>query len=114
MECDAVISASRHLDKHAGAGMRREIVAISSLTIAGWNGRDWEALKRHIEELAKLGIKRSAKCLRRRSCGRRGDVLRNAGGIRPAQCFEMEWHDPVLGRSLRHSYVITNLPISGE
>ena len=80
MECDAVVSASRHLDKPAGAGVRREIVAISSLTIAGWTGRDREAQKRHIEELAKLGIKRSAKCPRRRSCGRRGDVLRNADG----------------------------------
>ena len=33
------------------------------------------------------------------------------GGIRPAASFEMELEDPVLKRSLRHRYTITNLPV---
>ncbi len=32
------------------------------------------------------------------------------GGIRPAQVFEMELHDPKLGRSLQHRYVVEILP----
>lgn len=32
------------------------------------------------------------------------------GGIRPAQVFEMELHDPKLGRSLHHRYVVEVLP----
>jgi hypothetical protein len=32
------------------------------------------------------------------------------GGIRPAQVFEMELHDPKLGRSLHHRYVVEILP----
>jgi len=35
------------------------------------------------------------------------------GGLRPAQRFEFELEDPILGRSLRHSYAIRTLPISG-
>ena len=35
------------------------------------------------------------------------------GGIRPAASFEMELEDPVLKRSLRHRYTITNLPVEG-
>lgn len=32
------------------------------------------------------------------------------GGIRPSQVFEMELHDPRLGRSLHHRYVVDILP----
>jgi hypothetical protein len=35
------------------------------------------------------------------------------GGLRPAQRFEFELADPVLGRSLRHAYAIRTLPIAG-
>jgi hypothetical protein len=35
------------------------------------------------------------------------------GGLRPAQRFEFELEDPILGRSLRHSYAIRTLPIAG-
>lgn len=35
------------------------------------------------------------------------------GGLRPAQRFAFELEDPVLGRSLRHEYVIHTLPIAG-
>jgi hypothetical protein len=35
------------------------------------------------------------------------------GGIRPAQAFEMELHDPVLDRSIKHSYSIEVLPDEG-
>ena len=35
------------------------------------------------------------------------------GGIRPAQAFEMELHDPVLGRSIKHRYDIEVLPDEG-
>jgi hypothetical protein len=35
------------------------------------------------------------------------------GGLRPAQRFEFELEDPVLGRSLRHGYNIRTLPIAG-
>jgi hypothetical protein len=35
------------------------------------------------------------------------------GGIRPAPRFEMELEDPVLGRTLRHAYSITALPVEG-
>ncbi|MDQ8033756.1 MAG: DUF2848 domain-containing protein [Bordetella sp.] len=33
------------------------------------------------------------------------------GGIRPSTTFIMELHDPVLGRSLRHRYDVTTLPV---
>lgn len=33
------------------------------------------------------------------------------GGIRPADRFEMDLHDPVLGRILRHGYDIAVLPV---
>jgi hypothetical protein len=33
------------------------------------------------------------------------------GGIRPAGCFAMELHDPVLGRSIRHAYDVHDLPV---
>jgi hypothetical protein len=35
------------------------------------------------------------------------------GGIRPARSFRFELHDPVLGRSLGHSYSIETLPMPG-
>jgi hypothetical protein len=35
------------------------------------------------------------------------------GGLRPAQRFEFELADPVLGRSLGHGYDIRTLPIAG-
>ncbi len=35
------------------------------------------------------------------------------GGIRPADAFEMELHDPVLGRSIKHRYTIEVLPDEG-
>jgi F0F1-type ATP synthase membrane subunit c/vacuolar-type H+-ATPase subunit K len=35
------------------------------------------------------------------------------GGIVSAETFEMELEDPVLGRSLRHSYRIVSLPEEG-
>ena len=35
------------------------------------------------------------------------------GGIRPAEAFEMELHDPVLGRSITHRYTIEILPDEG-
>jgi hypothetical protein len=35
------------------------------------------------------------------------------GGIRPAAAFEMQLEDPVLGRSIRHTYKIVPLPVEG-
>lgn len=35
------------------------------------------------------------------------------GGIRPTSLFEMELHDPVKNRSLKHAYKIIELPIAG-
>ena len=35
------------------------------------------------------------------------------GGIRPAQRFEFEIEDPVLGRIIRHGYDVTLLPVRG-
>jgi hypothetical protein len=35
------------------------------------------------------------------------------GSIKPAECFEMEMYDPVLQRSLSHSYWIETLPDNG-
>lgn len=40
-------------------------------------------------------------------------TLAAIGGIRPAQRFEIELEDPVLGRTLRHAYAIETLPIHG-
>lgn len=233
-----MIRASIRLNKHRRTGVRTENVSVASLTIAGWTGRDREALRRHIEELAKLGIKpptttpcyytltpdllttaeevsfsgtdssgeaefvqfflddgvwiglgsdhtdrrveaysvtvSKQMCRKplgpdlwafddlalhwdelvirsyvieqgRRTLYQEGPVARMRdpkelaagapkavdgclpagaamfcgtlaaiGGIRPAERFEMELHDPVLGRSMQHSYAIRNLPITGE
>jgi hypothetical protein len=35
------------------------------------------------------------------------------GGIRPADAFEFELEDPVLGRTIRHQYAVTPLPVEG-
>lgn len=40
-------------------------------------------------------------------CGTPGAI----GGVRPASRFEMEIHDPVLNRSLKHAYDIDELPV---
>lgn len=40
-------------------------------------------------------------------CGTPGAI----GGIRPASRFEMEIHDPVLKRSLKHGYDVETLPV---
>ncbi|MGN1057036.1 MAG: DUF2848 domain-containing protein [Comamonas sp.] len=40
------------------------------------------------------------------TCGTVGAI----GGIRPSNVFEMELHDPVLNRSLRHRYEVEVLP----
>ena len=43
-----------------GGELVRRSVRIENLVIAGWTGRDKAAVERHIEELAKLGVKRPA------------------------------------------------------
>lgn len=40
-----------------------------------------------------------------------GGTLGAIGGIRPAARFEMSMHDPVLGRTMSHSYAIAPLPV---
>lgn len=35
------------------------------------------------------------------------------GGIRPSERLELELHDPVLGRSVKHGYSVTTLPVLG-
>lgn len=40
-------------------------------------------------------------------CGTLGAI----GGVRPAQGFRMELHDPVLGRTITHEYAVAPLPI---
>jgi len=40
-----------------------------------------------------------------------GGTVSAIGGIRPAARFEMELHDPVLGRSLHHAYDVAYLPV---
>lgn len=40
-----------------------------------------------------------------------GGTLGAIGGIRPATRFEMELHDPVLGRTMTHAYDVTVLPV---
>ena len=35
------------------------------------------------------------------------------GGIRPADNFEFELHDPVLDRTIHHGYSLTKLPVLG-
>ena len=40
-------------------------------------------------------------------------TLAAEGGIRPADEFDMELEDPVLGRTIRHRYKVTALPVEG-
>ena len=40
-----------------------------------------------------------------------GGTVPAIGGIRAAERFEMELHDPVLGRSLHHAYDVACLPV---
>ena len=40
-------------------------------------------------------------------------TLAAIGGIRPAERFEVELEDPVLGRTLRHAYAVDALPVAG-
>jgi hypothetical protein len=40
-----------------------------------------------------------------------GGTLGAIGGVRPAWRFEMELHDPVLGRTIRHAYDIAPVPV---
>lgn len=40
-------------------------------------------------------------------------TLAAIGGIRPAERFDFELEDPVLGRTIRHGYDITVLPVAG-
>lgn len=42
-----------------------------------------------------------------------GGTFAAIGGIRPADRFEFEIEDPVLGRSIRHGYDVVVLPIAG-
>ena len=46
------------LRKIGRAGFRHEGVAIGTLVIAGWTGRNQEALEKHIRELEELGVAR--------------------------------------------------------
>src|SRR5580700_7487167 len=43
-------------DGHAKGGVERVVVEIHDLVIAGWTGRDVEALNHHIEELKAIGV----------------------------------------------------------
>ncbi len=42
-----------------------------------------------------------------------GGTLAAIGGIRPSESFTIEIEDPVLGRSITHSYSMTELPVAG-
>jgi hypothetical protein len=42
-----------------------------------------------------------------------GGTLAAHGGVRPAEAFEMELEDPVLGRKMAHAYRIVALPVEG-
>jgi hypothetical protein len=42
-----------------------------------------------------------------------GGTFAAHGGIRPAERFDFEITDPVLGRSIRHGYAVVTLPIRG-
>lgn len=45
---------------HEGGATRTETIAIDNAVIAGWTGRDQEALEKHIVELEEMGIARPA------------------------------------------------------
>jgi len=42
-----------------------------------------------------------------------GGTFAAKGGIRPAERFDFEIEDPVLGRSIRHGYAVVTLPVRG-
>ncbi|VWB20761.1 hypothetical protein BPS26883_00829 [Burkholderia pseudomultivorans] len=42
-----------------------------------------------------------------------GGTLAAIGGIRPAEHFEIELEDPVLGRTIRHAYAVETMPVAG-
>jgi hypothetical protein len=46
-------------------------------------------------------------------CAMFGGTFAAIGGIRPASRFEYELEDPVLKRSIRHAYDVTELPVLG-
>lgn len=45
---------------HEDGGSRKEAITIGDVVIAGWTGRDQEALEKHIVELEEMGIARPA------------------------------------------------------
>lgn len=65
------------------------------------------------------GLRSAADLIERYTAGRGlaagtlmfGGTMSAMGGIRPADRFEMELHDPVLRRTLRHGYDIVALPV---
>lgn len=46
-------------------------------------------------------------------CAMFGGTFAAKGGIRPADRFEFELEDPVLGRTIRHAYDVITLPVLG-
>lgn len=42
-----------------------------------------------------------------------GGTFAAIGGIRPAERFDFEIEDPVLGRTIRHGYAVMTLPVRG-
>src|SRR5260221_13676975 len=48
--------ATLSFEGHAKGGVERVAVEIEDLVIAGWTGRDVEALNHHIEELKAIGV----------------------------------------------------------
>ncbi|MCP3458879.1 DUF2848 domain-containing protein [Bradyrhizobium sp. CCGUVB23] len=46
-------------------------------------------------------------------CAMFGGTFAAKGGIRPADRFEFELEDPVLGRTIRHAYNVITLPVLG-
>ena len=73
-------------------------IDIASLVIAGWTGRDKAAVEHPIAELAAIGVRRPRLAVQ-------GEI---GGGER----FEIELHDPLNDRSLRHEYATRSLAIA--
>ncbi|MGY8679736.1 DUF2848 domain-containing protein [Bradyrhizobium sp. UFLA05-153] len=46
-------------------------------------------------------------------CAMFGGTFAAKGGIRPADRFEFELEDPVLGRTIKHGYDVVTLPVQG-
>ncbi len=53
---DRILTFRQEIDGHQGEAR----LTVNALVIAGWTGRDEEALERHIAELEALGVKRPA------------------------------------------------------